>query len=238
MYATIRKLPGTKKEFPSVKSVIDNRTPASFKPRSSAKPSKDTVQIKPEDRRIRYRGLTSIKAKPSVKEIAHPATIQTRPPWNPCTTIEPTPVLFIKPLPGTKKALGHFQREPFKARPIPPSHAKPFRPILPSKVRQSSKQSKPDDKSPFPGGLHIRDDKPVAEESDGIEMPIKIPHVRDEIVEIPEEAAEMPAGSADRGLVSSEGKTVVVDPIFYLTEPDEGEHAGKTGEVAVKQPDV
>lgn len=221
MYATIRKLPGTKKEFPSVKSVIDNRTPASFKPRSSAKPSKDTVQIKPEDRRIRYRGLTSIKAKPSVKEIAHPATIQTRPPWNPCTTIEPTPVLFIKPLPGTKKALGHFQREPFKARPIPPSHAKPFRPILPSKVRQSSKQSKPDDKPPFPGGLHIRDEP-----------------VRDEIVEIPEEAAEMPAGSADRGLVSSEGKTVVVDPIFYLTEPDEGEHAGKTGEVAVKQPDV
>ncbi|KAK4005301.1 hypothetical protein OUZ56_007016 [Daphnia magna] len=213
MYATIRKLPGTKKEFPSVKSVIDKRTPASFKPRSSAKPSKDTVQIKPEDRRIRYR------AKPSVKEITHPATIQTRPPWNPCTTIEPTPVLFIKPLPGTKKALGHFQRKPFKARPIPPSHAKPFRPILPSKVRQSSKQSKPDDKSPFPGGLHIRDDKPVAAESDGIEMPIEIPHVRDEIVEIPEKAAEMPAGSADRGLVSSEGKTVVV-------------------EVAVKQPDV
>ncbi|KAI9560851.1 hypothetical protein GHT06_011804 [Daphnia sinensis] len=219
MNATIRKLPGTKREFPSVKSVIDNRKPASFKPRSSAKPSKDTVQINPGGKIVRIRGLISIKPAQAVKEIAYPATI--RPPWNPCTKIEPTPDLFIKPLPGTKKAQGQLRGEPFKARAIPPSHAKPFRPVLSSEIRKSSKQSKPADKSQYPDGLCIRDDEPVGGESDEIEKPFEVPHVEcDGIVE------EMTAGSADPGSIRREGETVLE------------EHIGETEKGVVKQPDM
>ncbi|KZS03304.1 Uncharacterized protein APZ42_034002 [Daphnia magna] len=221
MNSTIRKLPGSKKEFAHVKSVVDHRRPGSS---SKAPNVTAAVQIKPH-----YKKPSSGKAV-SANEIARPLTA--RPPWDSSTKIKPTPVLYIKPLPSTRKALGHVQRKSFKARSIPASHSRPFRPVLPSKMRQPTGKPKAHDKSV---SGQTKPDNKLVEDVDikPVEMtpesPKKAPQ---EMVEIPDEkATDVPAGSADPGFMSRVWHSMV-DPILSSKKPNDEAEA-----VAVKQPE-
>ncbi|KZS04926.1 Uncharacterized protein APZ42_032028 [Daphnia magna] len=221
MYSiTLRKLPGSKKEFAHVKSVVDNRRPG-----SSKAPSVPAMQNKPDDNK------PSSGRAVSEKEIARPLTVQIRPPWNSSTKIERTPDLYIKPLPGTR--IGHVQ---FKARSVPEKNVQPFRPVLPSKTRQPTRKPKADDESV--AGQKNQENKLVEDVNirNPVEMtpvsPQQAPH---EINEIPEKAADVSAGSADPGLMSRMWHSMV-DPILNSKKPDD-EGAGDDEEVAVKQPE-
>jgi hypothetical protein len=186
MNSTIRKLPGSKRQFPNVKSVIDTRKPIGFKP--------DNVSVKPSK---------------AAQDVARPSATQTRPPWDSSTRIAPTPDLYIKPLPGTKKQFQHLQRKSLPARPVPDSHEKPFRPVLPSKkVRQFIGKNKLAEKSPS---------KPVVKSATEAtnEEPIGTT------------AAEMQKGTDDSGLISRMWNSVV-GPILHPTKPDEEAAAKKT----------
>lgn len=221
MNTPIRKLPGAKKEFPLVKSVIDNRSPVGYKTSIPAKPRKDAVERKPDD-------PTTITPEVSAKQ----AVLQTRPPWNPSTKIAPTPILFIKPLPGTKKTMGHLQRIPFKARSIPRGHTEPFRPVLASKI-QSHKNLKKDDGSRITG-METSDDKPVEEVfTDALaSVPTESPNVPDKTVEVPEKAVEMlPDQSEEDPGFFTDVLESQVDPVLHAEKNDDEDPAGEIEEV-------
>ncbi|XP_057372291.1 fibrous sheath CABYR-binding protein-like [Daphnia carinata] len=208
MNSTIRKLPGSKKEFPFVKSVVDHRRPASSKVQNvPAVHSKSDVQKPRPGKAV------------SAKGIAGPVSLQNRPAWDPSTKIEPTPVLYIKPLPGTRKTQEDLPNKSFKARPVPISHAKPFRPILPSKILKFTGTQTSNDE--FVTGQEKSDNKQVDEAtSKPEELTAESPQAPHETIEIPEKAAETPAGSADPGLVSCEEQSVV-DPVLPTIKPQE-----------------
>lgn len=249
MNATIRKLPGSKKQFPNVKSVVDTRKPAGVKPDNvSAKPSK------------------------AAQDVALPLATQTRPPWNSSTRIAPTPDLYIKPLPGTKKQFEQLQRKSFQARPVPDSHVEPFRPVLPSKkVRQFIGKIKLAEKSPAkPVGKSVIEattEEPIGTPEGEMQKgtgdsglisrmwnsvvgPILHPTKPDEeaaakdtesdesdqVVQLPEGAVKVPAGTVDPGLISRVFHSVV-DPLLYPKKPEEEEQTGGIEKVAVKEPD-
>ncbi|KAI9560968.1 hypothetical protein GHT06_011924 [Daphnia sinensis] len=247
--STIRKLPGSKKAFAHVKSVVDHR-----RPHGSKAPNAPAVQTQPDDKK--------------------PRTVPTRPAWNSSTKIERTPDLYIKPLPGT----GTGQRKSFKARSVPASHLLPFRPVLPSKTRQPTGKADdesvagqtesggtpespeapqeiveiPEKAAEVPAesadpGLMSRVWQSVVgpivpaakpEEDNALIEPKEVKEATGEteqVIELPEDVAEKPTGAEDPGLIRRMWHSVV-DPILNSNKPgDEG--AGEAEEVAVKQPE-
>lgn len=162
MNSSIMKLPGTKKQFPLVKPVVDSRrvdkpdqlpsgmTEPTIKKHTakiiSVYPARHTITPTTPKGGFGYRGFGSTSITPVIPKdkvtrplLKNPDKGQPRPQWNSSPKVQEEKPIIAKP--GTKSTdMDNVKQNPFKARPIPRSHYdKPFRPVLPSKKEKEGK---------------------------------------------------------------------------------------------------